>query len=157
MVIKLTMKMHNARKPRVKGRHRLSVPQDNFNNNLTIDTDRIDSRCRHNVQYLRQFVDKFNNLAREMLLSGDKVTAEGHYQHADHYQRLLNERVHDRIAQERTASERVQRETMEGQDESRNVYPIDSTSASSSTATSNDEPASATDSMACSEGVAAAI
>ena len=54
--------MHNARKPRIKGRPRPNVQQDNFNN-LTIDIDKIDTRCRHNVQFIRQFVDKFNNFS----------------------------------------------------------------------------------------------
>lgn len=151
------MKMHNARKPRVKVRHRSNVPQDNFNNNLTIDIDKIDSRCRHNVQYIRQFVDKFNNLAREMLSSGDRIAAEGFHQHADHYQRLLNERLHDRMIQERIASERVQRETMEGQNESRNVYPIDTTSSTDGATTGNCEPAPTDNSLACAEGSATAV
>jgi hypothetical protein len=150
------MKMHNARKPRMKGRHRPNVPQENFGN-LAIDIDKIDSRCRHNVQYIRQFVDKFNNLAREMLSSGDRVAAEGFHQHADHYQRLLNERLHDRMMQERTATEKVQRETMEGQNESRNVYPIDATSTTISAAKSDGKSAPAADSVACAEGVATAI
>ena len=150
------MKMHNARKLRMKGRHRPNVPQENFGNS-TIDIDKIDSRCRHNVQFIRQFVDKFNNLAREMLSSGDRVAAEGFHQHADHYQRLLNERLHDRMMQERTATEKVQRETMEGQNESRNVYPIDATSTAVSATKSDGKSAPAADSVACPEGVATAV
>ena len=150
------MKMHNVRKPRMKGRHRPNVPQDNFNN-LTIDIDKVDSRCRHNVQFIRQFVDKFNNLAREMLSSGDRIAAEGFHQHADHYQRLLNERLHDRMTQERIASEKVQRETMEGQNESRNVYPIDTASTTSGAAESDSQSAPAADSLASTESIVTAI
>ena len=67
------MKTHNIRKPRPKVRHRPSIQQENFSNNSTIDIDRIDTRCRHNTQFIRQFVDKFNNLARESLSFGDRV------------------------------------------------------------------------------------
>jgi hypothetical protein len=100
------------------------------------DINRVDSKCRHNTQFLKQFVDKFNNFARESITSGDRVAAEGFYQHADHYQRLLNERTQDRLA-----TEKLQRETVEGQDESRNVYPIDATSATNSAEFSVEKPA----------------
>ena len=145
------MKMHNARKPRVKGRHRPNVPQESFNSS-TVDIDRIDTRCRHNVQFIRQFVDKFNNLARESLSSGDRVTAEGFYQHADHYQRLLNERLQDRVA-----AEKVQRETIEGQNESRNVYPIDAAGIANSAEPSDGQSTPAVDARPRSKGTTAII
>ncbi len=132
--------MHHMRKPKMKGRptRTPSGQQDHYNSNAlgSNEIGRIDSRCRHNVQYLRQFVDKFNNFARESITSGDRIAAEGFYQHADHYQRMLNERLHDRAA-----AEKLQREAMEGQqNESRDVYSIDATSASISPEPSN-EPA----------------
>ncbi len=37
-----------------------------------------------------QLRDKYRELAREALVSGDRVTAEGHYQYADHYNRIIN-------------------------------------------------------------------
>lgn len=116
--------MHHMRKPnKVKGRSpRSSGPQEKPYTGVN-EIGRIDSRCRHNVQYLRQFIDKFNNFARESITSGDRVSAEGFYQHADHYQRILNERLQDRLA-----AEKAQREVEEVQDESRNVYPIDAAS-----------------------------
>jgi hypothetical protein len=122
------------RRPKPKGRPTRpagsSNQQESYNSSSanSIDLNRIDSRCRHNVQFLRQFVDKFNNFARESISSGDRIAAEGFYQHADHYQRVLNERLQDRAA-----AEKVQRETVEGpQDESRNVYPIDAASTEQS-------------------------
>lgn len=41
----------------------------------------------------RQLLDKYKLLAREALQSGERVLAEYYYQHADHYQRVLNERT----------------------------------------------------------------
>ncbi len=128
--------MHHMRKPRVKGRPTRPSGQQEKPYTGTNEIGRIDSRCRHNVQFLRQFVDKFNNFARESITSGDRVTAEGFYQHADHYQRILNERQQDRLA-----AEKSQREIVEGQDEPRNVYPIDATSVTDSAVASTEEPA----------------
>ena len=34
--------------------------------------------------------DRYLDLARSAAMSGDEVTAEGHYQHAEHYYRLMN-------------------------------------------------------------------
>ena len=37
-----------------------------------------------------KLVDKYNNLAREALSSGDKILSENYLQHADHFSRILN-------------------------------------------------------------------
>ena len=34
-------------------------------------------------------MDKYNNLAREALSSGDKILSENYLQHADHFSRIL--------------------------------------------------------------------
>lgn len=41
----------------------------------------------------RQLLDKYKALAREAMQAGERVLAEYYYQHADHYQRVLNERT----------------------------------------------------------------
>ena len=46
-------------------------------------------RNNHNAAKL---IEKYNNLAREALSSGDKILSENYYQHADHFTRILNER-----------------------------------------------------------------
>ena len=35
--------------------------------------------------------EKYNNLAREALASGDKIMSENYFQHADYFKRILNE------------------------------------------------------------------
>ena len=35
-------------------------------------------------------IDKYNNLAREALSSGDKILSENYLQHADHFSRILS-------------------------------------------------------------------
>tara|TARA_B100000674_G_C37706654_1_gene853159 strand:- start:329 stop:697 length:369 start_codon:yes stop_codon:yes gene_type:complete len=44
------------------------------------------NRNNHNAAKL---VDKYNNLAREALSSGDKILSENYLQHADHFSRIL--------------------------------------------------------------------
>ena len=39
-----------------------------------------------------KLVEKYNNLAREALSSGDKILSENYLQHADHFTRVLNEK-----------------------------------------------------------------
>ena len=36
-------------------------------------------------------IEKYNNLAREALSSGDKILSENYFQHADHFTRILSE------------------------------------------------------------------
>ena len=45
-------------------------------------------RNNHNAPKL---IEKYNNLAREALSSGDKILSENYFQHADHLTRILNE------------------------------------------------------------------
>lgn len=49
------------------------------------------SHDTRNRGHLQQLMEKYNNLAREALVSGDRVQAESHFQYADHYFRVLKE------------------------------------------------------------------
>ena len=60
--------------------------QNDFNNH---------SEFRHrnpgrNNQNAGKLIDKYNNLAREELSSGDKILSENYLQHADHFSRVLS-------------------------------------------------------------------
>ena len=61
---------------------------NNFSNNETFQR-KVPGRNNHNASKL---IDKYNNLAREALSSGDKILSENYFQHADHFTRFLNER-----------------------------------------------------------------
>ena len=54
---------------------------DNFRRNAP-------GRNNHNASKL---IEKYNNLAREALSSGDKILSENYFQHADHFTRIQNE------------------------------------------------------------------
>ena len=43
-----------------------------------------------NNQNAAKLIDKYNNLAREALSSGDKILSENYLQHADHFSRVLS-------------------------------------------------------------------
>ena len=43
-----------------------------------------------NNQNAGKLIDKYNNLAREALSSGDKILSENYLQHADHFSRVLS-------------------------------------------------------------------
>ena len=51
-------------------------------------------RNNHNAPKL---IDKYNNLAREALSTGDKILSENYFQHADHFTRVLKERIIKKI------------------------------------------------------------
>lgn len=56
----------------------------------------------------QQIIDKYQALARDAQLAGDRVTAENYLQHSEHYSRLLGE------AQRQQAETRVTQEREEG-------------------------------------------
>ena len=59
----------------------------NFSNNDNFKR-KIPGRNNHNAPKL---IEKYNNLAREALSSGDKILSENYFQHADHFTRILND------------------------------------------------------------------
>ncbi len=44
----------------------------------------------HNASKL---IDKYNDLAREALSKGDKILSENYFQHAEHFTRIVNEKI----------------------------------------------------------------
>ena len=62
-----------------------------FNSNFTSGDKfqrKIPGRNNHNASKL---IEKYSNLAREALSSGDKILSENYFQHADHFTRVLTE------------------------------------------------------------------
>ena len=55
-----------------------------FSNNENFQR-KVPSRNNHNASKL---IEKYNNLAREALSSGDKILSENYFQHADHFLRI---------------------------------------------------------------------
>ena len=59
----------------------------NFSNNENFHR-KIPGRNNHNAPKL---IEKYNNLAREALSSGDKILSENYFQHADHFTRVQSD------------------------------------------------------------------
>ena len=74
----------------------------NFKSNNNVDRVKFSSNISNNENFQRKspgrnnhnapkLIEKYNNLAREALSSGDKILSENYFQHADHFTRILNE------------------------------------------------------------------
>ena len=61
---------------------------NNFSNNDSFQRKLLG----RNNQNASKLVEKYNNLAREALSTGDKILSENYFQHADHYTRVLSDR-----------------------------------------------------------------
>ena len=60
---------------------------NNFSNNDSFQRKLLG----RNNQNASKLVEKYNNLAREALSTGDKILSENYFQHADHFTRVLSE------------------------------------------------------------------
>ena len=84
----------NSRKNRFKSnndrgfRKRSMIGQKNQNDYGSSMDFRYRNHGRNNLN-ASKLVEKYNNLAREALSSGDKILSENYLQHADHFSRIL--------------------------------------------------------------------
>ena len=87
---------NNNRKNRFKSNGDRSYRKRSING-LKIQNDfnsKTEFRHRNHIrnnQNAAKLIEKYNNLAREALSSGDKILSENYFQHADHFTRILNE------------------------------------------------------------------
>tara|TARA_B110001452_G_scaffold220749_1_gene193069 strand:+ start:1592 stop:1978 length:387 start_codon:yes stop_codon:yes gene_type:complete len=72
----------------------------NFSNNDNFQR-KVPGRNNHNAGKL---IEKYNDLAREALSSGDKILSENYFQHADHFTRVSNEQENNRAAKSNSTS-----------------------------------------------------
>ena len=77
----------------------------NFSNNENFQR-KAPGRNNHNAPKL---IEKYNNLAREALSSGDKILSENYFQHADHFTRILSEQESFRKSRFSTESNQVKK------------------------------------------------
>ena len=80
----------------------------NYANNDSFQR-KVPGRNNHNASKL---IEKYNNLAREALSSGDKILSENYFQHADHFTRILKEQEINRKSKY-SNNEQVKNETKE--------------------------------------------
>ena len=90
----VTFKNNNSRRSNFRRNDRSfknGSDRTKFNSNFSGNENfrrKSPGRNNHNAAKL---IEKYNNLAREALSSGDKIVSENYFQHADHFTRILNE------------------------------------------------------------------
>ena len=59
-----------------------------------------DTEIWRNNQNAAKLIEKYNNLAREALSTGDKILSENYLQHADHFSRILRAQEINKMSNE---------------------------------------------------------
>tara|TARA_B100000963_G_scaffold30061_1_gene22370 strand:+ start:4349 stop:4759 length:411 start_codon:yes stop_codon:yes gene_type:complete len=91
----VTFRNNNTRRNSFRRNERsfkVNGDRNKYNNNFSNSDNfprKISGRNNHNASKL---IEKYNNLAREALSTGDKILSENYFQHADHFTRILSER-----------------------------------------------------------------
>tara|TARA_B100000989_G_scaffold126303_1_gene93669 strand:+ start:983 stop:1387 length:405 start_codon:yes stop_codon:yes gene_type:complete len=85
---------NNNRKNRFRSNGDRSFKKRSINIHKSNNEFNPNSEFKHrnpgrNNQNAAKLIDKYNNLAREALTSGDKILSENYLQHADHFSRVL--------------------------------------------------------------------
>ena len=86
---------NNNRKNRFKSNNDRGFRKRSLNGHKNPNDFNSNSDFKHrnpgrNNQNAAKLIDKYNNLAREALSSGDKILSENYLQHADHFSRILS-------------------------------------------------------------------
>ena len=87
----VTFRSNNSRRIRRNDRPFKNNGERKFGNNFASNNNfqrKSPGRNNHNAPKL---IEKYLNLAREALSTGDKILSENYFQHADHFTRILNE------------------------------------------------------------------
>ncbi|MBO9479095.1 DUF4167 domain-containing protein [Shimia sp. R11_0] len=101
-------------KSRSRNKSNRNRPSGNIVNRV-FDSSGPEGKVRGTPQ---QVIDKYNQLARDSQLSNDRVATENFQQHAEHYQRMLNEAQREQEAR-REEQERQNRERQAERDRER--------------------------------------
>ena len=92
----------------------------NFSNNENFQRKPL-GRNNHNASKLHE---KYNNLAREALSSGDKILSENYFQHADHFKRILNDQENVRKMKSSSINQVDNNKSQVAEDTEKNDKPI---------------------------------
>ena len=84
-------------RPKSRGYQRHS----NGNGQMRLRSDSFSNDYRKNnfrpTQSAEKLLEKYTNLAKEALTSGDKTLSENYFQHADHFMRVVDDKNKNRI------------------------------------------------------------
>ncbi len=94
---------HNARRSRGRSNRKHNVPLKH----QSFESNGPDVRIRGNAH---QVYEKYLAMARDAHSTGDRISAEGYYQHAEHYFRIMNDSTDPQNAQRQQQQQQRQRE-----------------------------------------------
>ncbi len=83
---------NNHKRPKFRSNGDRSLNRSLENSHLGSNNNFHRKHHRINNQNASRLIEKYNNLAREALSSGDKILSESYYQFSDHYLRIQNEK-----------------------------------------------------------------
>ena len=106
--------MRPSGKPRNKNRNNGRRPNPGNVINRVFDSSGPEGKVRGTPQ---QIIDKYQSLAHDSQLSGDRVSAENFQQHSEHYARLLSE------AQKEMAEKSAAQESMSSSSTKESIKP----------------------------------
>jgi hypothetical protein len=120
--------MRSSNKPRPRNRNNNNSNRRSNSANIVnrvFDSNGPEGKVRGTPQ---QIVDKYQSLAQDATLAGDRINAENFLQHSEHYSRLLSEAQHE-INERREAQEtqRLQQQKQQQQNKQQNQQPADDT------------------------------
>jgi len=104
--------------------------------NRVFDSSGPEGKVRGTPQ---QIIDKYNQLARDSQLSGDRVATENFQQHSEHYTRMLAEAMREQEAR-REVQEQQQRERQQNQQQRNNDRNERDNNSSSAPVDASDAP-----------------
>ncbi len=87
-------------------RPRDNMPDQNRLGSSLFSNGRSKNNFR-NYQSAEKLVEKYNDLAKEALSSGDRILSENYFQHADHFARILSEKEHYKTSKDQESNETI--------------------------------------------------
>ena len=114
---KIIIEMRSSGKSRNKNRNNGRRPNPGNVINRVFDSAGPEGKVRGTPQ---QIIDKYQSLAHDSQLSGDRVSAENFQQHSEHYARLLLE-AQKEIAEKAVAQESIESSSIKEKTQSENV------------------------------------
>ena len=91
----VTFRNNNTRRNNFRRNERtfkVNGDRNKYNNTFSSNDNFHRKMSGRNNQNAPKLIEKYNNLAREALSTGDKILSENYFQHADHFTRVMSER-----------------------------------------------------------------
>ena len=86
---------------RHRPKNRVHQRHSNDNGQMRLRSDSFSNGYRKNnfrsTQSAEKLFEKYTNLAKEALSTGDKTLSENYFQHADHFMRVIDDKNKNRI------------------------------------------------------------